>query len=720
VARSPSLPLARWTRLVVRFRRPVIACWLAVLAAGASLTLLLPGHLATSIAVPGTESQRAESALARGFGERTEGTFTVAFRVRHSSDRGVQSRLRDRIVRASHVLPGGRLGTFRAGGGVVYGELQTTLSLQRAKAYTSTLRHALRDPGGPAALVTGQPAIQHDLDPRLAADLRRGEALAVPLALLALALVLGISLALAIPFLFAACTIAGTLALLFLTAEFVSVTSYATNLVALIGLGLAVDYSLLVVCRYREELERCETREEALERTMGGAGRAVAFSGAAVAIGLALLLLVPVPFIRTMGLAGLLIPLVSIAAALTLLPALLSFSGPAVFARLRLSRADRPPREPWAALARAVMRRPVAVFASTAALLVAAAAPILFLQLTPGSLSSLPLSTEATRALVVMRGAFGSGALTPTEIAVDSGKTGGARQPDVRAAVARLEDELFHDPEVYVVASGKNALYVSSDGRYARVLVIGRHEYGEPASRALVGRIRSDLVPAARFPGGAQVLAGGAPPKGVDFLARTYGSLPWLVLIALALTFLVLARAFRSLLMPLKAVLLNLLSAAASYGLLVVVFRFGIGAGLLGVQRSAEIEGWVPVFLFATLFGLSVDYEVFLVSRIREEWDAHGDNAAAVAAGLERTGRVITAAALVMAASLSGFVVGSVPGLQQFGLGLALAVLIDATLVRALLVPSLMAILGRWNWWLPSRLARPHPVPLPRLEEAFE
>ena len=390
------------------------------------------------------------------------------------------------------------------------------------------------------------------------------------------------------------------------------------------------------------------------------------------------------PFVRTLGLAGLLIPLVSIAAALTLLPALLSWCGPGAFARRRARR-----REPWAALARAVMRRPVLVFATTTALLLAAAAPALFLHVTPGSLSSLPASTEATRGLAVLRDAFGPGAVTPTTVVVDAGQRGAARGPAVHAAVERLANGLFHDPEVYVVATGRRAPYVSTDGRYARVLVIGRHEYGQPTSRRLVARIRDALVPAAQFPAGTRVVAGGATPQGVDFLARTYAYLPWLVALALLLTFGVLVRAFRSVLLPLKAVVLNLLSVAAAYGLLVAVF-------------GTEIEGWVPVFLLAALFGLSLDYEVFLVSRMREEWTARGDNEAAVAVGLERTGRLITAAALVMAVSFAGFVVGGVPGLQEFGLGLALAVLIDATLVRALLVPSFMAIAGRWNWWLPS------------------
>jgi uncharacterized membrane protein YdfJ with MMPL/SSD domain len=721
VARSSSLPLARWTALVVRFRRPILAAWLVLLVAGVSLSLLLPAHLGTSFAVPGTDSARADAALARGFGERPEGTFTVVFRVRHSSDAGVQRRLRARLEAAAGALPGGRLGTFRAGAGLVSGDLETNLSLQSAKAYTSPLRRALRRSGGPAALVTGQPAIQHDLDPRLTADLHRGEMLALPLALLVLAFVLGVSLSLAIPFVFAACSIAGTMALLFATAQVASVNSYAPNIVGLIGLGLAVDYSLLVVCRYREELEQGVPREVAIVRTMAGAGRAVVFSGLAVTIGLALLLFVPVPFVRTLGLAGLLIPLVSIGAALTLLPALLSFCGHGVFARVRLRRATRRPREPWAALARAVMRRPVAVLVPTVVLLLAAAAPALFLRLTPGSMSSLPPSMEATRGLAVLRSAFGPGALTPTQIAVDAGRPGAARQPQVHAAVERLVDRLFHDPEVYVVAMGSKSPYVSADGRYARIVVVGRYEYGDPASRELVARIRDHFVSSARFPAGTQVRAGGAPPQGVDFLARTYGRLPWLVLVAFLATYLVLARAFRSLLLPLKAVLLNLFSVAAAYGLLVAVFRYGVGAGVLGVHRSAEIEGWIPVVLFAVLFGLSIDYEVFLVSRMREEWDARRDNTAAVAFGLERTGRLITAAALVMAIAFSGLVAGSVPGLQQIGLGLALAVLIDATLVRALLVPSFMAIVGRWNWWLPSRLI-PLPPRLrsPRLEEALD
>ena len=216
-----------------------------------------------------------------------------------------------------------------------------------------------------------------------------------------------------------------------------------------------------------------------------------------------------------------------------------------------------------------------------------------------------------------------------------------------------------------------------------------------------------------------RVYAGGGPPQGVDFLERSYGTFPWLVAGVLVLTYLVLMRAFRSLILPLKAVLLNLLSVAASYGMLVVFFKWGFGNTLAGLYQFPQVEGWIPIFLFAMLFGLSMDYEVFLVSRMREAWDEERDNVRAVSYGLERTGTIVTAAAIIMVAAFSGFVAGRVVGLQQFGLGLAVAIFVDATIVRALLVPALMAWFGRWNWWLPPSLARlvrvpPSPLAEPR------
>ncbi len=705
--------LERWTRAVVRRRLAVLACWAVVLAAGAWAATQLPSRLTSSFAVPGTESDRAATLLADHFDERPEGSFVVVFRVAHPSDRALRARLQRRLDEAAQALPTGHARALRAGGGILFGEVATALDFQDAKNYTDDLRRALRARPGPAAVVTGQPAVQHDLDPILSADLGRGEALAVPLALLVLLALFGLTAAVAIPFLIAACTIAGSLAVVYAVAGSLTTATYVTNLVALIGLGLAVDYSLLVVHRFREELDRGVDPDEAVVRTMATAGRAVAFSGTAVAIGLGLLLFVPVPFVRSMGVGGLLVPLLSIAAALTLQPALLSLLG-------RRGAAGRRTGKPvesgvWARLARSVMRRPKSILAAGTVLLLLLAAPALWLRLVPGSFAGVPSSTESARGLALLRDGVAPGAVTPTHVVVDAGAAGAARRGETGQAVNRLVDSLARDPEVLVVASGRRHPYVDPTGRYARVIVVARHEYGAPASQRLVHRLRDRLVPAARFPTSATVEAGGAPPQGVDFVETAYGAFPWLVLGVLLVTYVALLRAFRSLLLPLKAVLLNLLTVAAVYGVLVAVFQWGIGAGLLGLERTTDVEGWIPIFLFAILFGLSMDYEVFLVMRMRESWDHVADNTRAVAHGLERTGRIVTAAALIMVAAFSGFLAGRVAGLQQLGFGLALAVLLDATIVRALLVPSLMAVLGRWNWWLPApvaRLARVAPSPL--------
>ena len=707
----------RWTRAVLRFRGPVLLCWLAVLAVGVVASFRLSGLLANVFTVPGTQSDQARLILQRGFGERPDGVFTVVF---HAKTGRVA--LQHKLTTAAPLVPTGHASQLKQVGGIFFGEVDTTLDLQHAKGYTDTLRSVL-----PGAYVTGAPAIQHDLEPVLSHDLRRGEAIAVPIALAILLTVFGLSLAVLLPFLFAACSISGTLAAVYVLAHAFTMVSYVANLVELVGLGLAIDYSLLVVYRFREELARDDDDVDgAIVRTMATAGRSVLFSGVTVAIGLGLLLFVPVPFIRSLGVGGFLVPLASLAAAATLQPALLSLLGSRGARRYPVARLLRERfRLPvpllrgtvdveqglWARLARTIMRRPLPFLLAGVLLLVAAAVPAAWLHVTPGSISALPGGSDSVRGLTLLRERAGAGALTPIELVVDTGQGGGVRTPELKRAVKRLLNAAFHDPEAYITASGPQPPYVDPTGRYRRVYVVGRHEYGEPASQALVRRLRAALIPRARFPTGVRVYVGGAPAQGVDYLTRSYAWFPWLAIAALVLTYVVLLRAFRSVLLPLKAVLLNLLSVAAVYGLLVVIFRWGVGARLLGLYRVDQIEGWIPIFLFAMLFGLSMDYEVFLVTRMRESWDDVHDNARAVAHGLERTGRIITAAALIMVAAFSGFVAGRVAGLQEFGVGLALAILIDATLVRAILVPSLMAVFGRWNWWLPGGGSRSsHPT----------
>jgi RND superfamily putative drug exporter len=351
------------------------------------------------------------------------------------------------------------------------------------------------------------------------------------------------------------------------------------------------------------------------------------------------------------------------------------------------------------------MRYPKLVAGATTGLLLLLTLPLLSLQLGPGANEGIPRKLEAVRGYDVLTAAVGAGAVAPTNIVVDTGKGGGADDPAIRGAVAELERRLEADPQVAAVQLDSTQQHVDPTSRYLNIEAIGQEDYGKPESLEFVDRLRGDIIPSSGFPEGATLYAGGGPPGGKDFLDLTYSWFPWLLAAVLVATFFLLMRAFRSLVLPLKAIILNLLSIGAAYGLLVVVFKWGAGewAGLIAYD---QIEGWIPIFLFAMLFGLSMDYEVFIVSRMRETWEEERDNVRAVSYGLERTGTIVTAAALIMVAAFSGFIAGSLVGLQQFGFGLAVAIFVDATIVRALLVPSLMALFGRWNWWLPASVAR--------------
>ncbi len=712
--------MAGWTRFVLRHRRSFLALWIAVLLAGGFASSRLSALLSNTFAVPGTGSEHVRQVLQTHFGDRTDGVFTVVFELPKGSVAGLgasplRQRLTAAVKHAAATLPGGKPAPFNAavtpaGTAVVYGDVVSTLNIAQAKGYTDRVLHALGRPAGVERVyVTGAAAIQHDLDPVFNADLRHGELMiALPIALLVLLAVFGISWAVTIPLVFAACTIEGTLGIVYGVAHLAATPTYATNLVQLIGLGIAVDYSLLIVYRFREELGAGLSADDAVVRTMQTAGRAVIFSGIAVALGLALLVAMPLPFMRMLGIAGFLIPVVSILAAASLQPVLLSYYGRRGTARKRIlpGRPTEPDSGLWARLARSIMARPWAYLTGGVAVLVAAAVPAFSIQVTPGSTFGIPRTSQSVQGFDLLRRAVGPGAVTPLQVLVDAGASGAVRSAPTRAAVKRLVVELQSDPEVAKVYTGSTSHFVDPSGRYEQVVVAGRHDYGFPQAQAFVRRLRGTLIPNARFPASTSVLVGGGAAQGVDFLHQAYTSFVPLIAGVLVLTYLLLMRAFRSVLLPVKAVLLNLLSVGASYGMLVVFFKWGVGHRLFGLYQFGQVEGWIPIFLFAMLFGLSMDYEVFLVTRMREAWDGGADNVSAVAHGLERTGRIITAAAIIMCAAFSGFVAGRIVGLQEFGLGLAVAIFVDATVVRCLLVPALMAILGRWNWWLPASFAR--------------
>jgi uncharacterized membrane protein YdfJ with MMPL/SSD domain len=708
-----SKALDRWTRVVIRLRWLVVAAWFVVFLVSGFLSGQLQDLFRSQAGVPGTESQRVNDILEDDFGQKSYAGMTLVVRAEGGAAGSLVPQVEQAAIKAANVLPTGEVvGVQTVSDEVVTATIASSLDVPDAKGYTEKLREAIGPIPGAETYLTGNAAIAGDLDPVFERDLRVGELfIALPIALLILIFVFG-TLAFLLPFVFALVSIPTTLAFVWVFAHWIDMEQSVQNLVTFIGLGIAIDYSLLIVYRYRDELKKGLSREDAVAKTMQTAGRAVVFSGTAVAIGLALLLGMPVPVMKGFGLAGLLVPLISIAATLTLLPVLL-YSLEARLDRVRLvpkrvlerrESADEH-KNFWVAHAHRIMRRPVLFATAALVILLVLASPVLRMELGPGTNEVLPQNLESTQGLRILSAAVGKGALDPTEIIVDTGGAGRATQQGTTLAVANLVARLNSDPEVGLVQQPAGPGGIDPQGRFVRLQVTGKHDFGEQESEAFVDRLRDQIVPAMSVPAGTVVFVGGTAASGVDFLDKTYGAFPWLIGAVLLLTYFLLMRAFRSLLLPLKAIALNLLSIGAAYGLLVAAFKWGLGSPF-GLIEYDQITGWIPVFLFAMLFGLSMDYEVFLVSRMREEWDATHDNTKAVSLGLAKTGRLVTAAGLIMCAAFGGFLAGSFVELQQFGLGLAAAILIDVTIVRALLLPSVMALMGRWNWYLPRWLAR--------------
>jgi RND superfamily putative drug exporter len=313
---------------------------------------------------------------------------------------------------------------------------------------------------------------------------------------------------------------------------------------------------------------------------------------------------------------------------------------------------------------------------------------------------------ESAQALELVKNRIGPGAATPHEVVIDLGTSGRNLDPDIDAARLELASKLLQDPEIFIVATGKKTPYVDLSGRFMRLFIIGKSDLGAKKTQHLVRVLRSDYLTQTSFPEGTKIYLGGAPAQGLDLIDSIDKAFPWIVLLMLVLAYVILLRAFRSLIMPLKAIILDLISIVVAYAALVWGFRFGIASWFFDTYRLDQIEAWALVFLFAVLFGLSMDYEVFIVSRMREAKNNGATNNEAIVEGLAHTGGVVTAAAIILVAALGGLVVGHIPGLQQIGVGLACGVLIDATIIRGLMLPAAMVLLNRWNWWLPESAAR--------------
>ncbi|MDQ6816354.1 MAG: MMPL family transporter, partial [Actinomycetota bacterium] len=529
------------TKIAIRHRALVLGGWLALFAFGGYAASNLGSLLSNQFTVPGSESQRGLDVLRNKFHQRSDGAFTLVvqstgaplspFAVEAAAQRG-----------ASQLTNGKAAPVQRAAPGVLYAQINTSLKNTESSDRTAAVRSAIGPIPGAHVYLTGFPALNHDTQPLYSQDLARGELIAIPIALLVLAFMFATLGGILVPIVFAMITIPTTLGGVWIVAHLLSMATYVTNIVSLIGIAIAVDYSMLVVFRYREELTRQKDPEQALLTTMATAGRATIFSGSTVAVGLALLAFMPLPFIRSMGIGGLLVPLVSIAASATLLPALLSLLGRRVNSlrivpRSILERRAASDRGMWTRLAHMIMRRPIPVLVASAAVLLAVAWPALHLKVTGGDNRSTPGGTNATDGLFVLERTLGPGALAPHQILVDTGHPGGALEAPVKAAELRLVKRLRSDPAIDPSSIIAPALLAPARAHAASVLDLtnqivqirasGYSDSGTPAATDLVHRIREQYVPAAGFPG--RVLVTGAPEFGGDFLAKAYGAFPWLV-----------------------------------------------------------------------------------------------------------------------------------------------------------------------------------------------
>ncbi len=490
-----------------------------------------------------------------------------------------------------------------------------------------------------------------------------------------------------VPLLMAIVSIMTTFLVLWGVSAVTDVSMIVEFLVALIGLGVAIDYSLIVVVRWREERAHGHTGEEAVVRAMSTAGRAVVFSGTTVAIGLLAMIVLPLPFLRSIGYAGMLIPLVSVIVAITLLPIVLLKVGN------RLDwphiRSDDKASRSWTAWAAFVVRR--RWIAAGLALVVLAALAIAALSLQPGSpnLDTLSKHGQARAGLVALeRSGIGGGALEPIEILTAAGHS--------QAVAARLRG-----------VPGVAGAFAAGGPQWQRagtalVDVIPHADGSSAAGRGTTAAVRN-----AAHSIGPEVRVGGIGAENADFVSAIYGSFPVMIALIAVLTFLLLARAFRSLLLPLKAVVLNIISVAAAWGVITLVWQEGHGSSLLwGIAATHSVTAWIPLMIFAFLFGLSMDYEVFILARMREEFDGTGSTDTAVVRGIGRTGRLVTSAALILFLAFVSMASGPETDIKVFATGLAAGILLDATIIRALLVPAVVSLFGRWNWWLPARPAR--------------
>ena len=682
-------------RFVLRHRLLVVLTWLAALVAGGAAAGSVSDRLSFDFSLPGQPGYQAEQQLIGTFGTSTADTF----------------------VPVLTVPAGETVQQHAAEIGKVFASVRAALPQARVVDLASTgdARFVTDDDRSTFALVQGPepqgfgPGIEATLTPTLQAAAKASgldagltsynllaaggetdgpsvlvETLFGALGALAVLIFVFASFLALVPLMIAAVSILTTFLLVLGLTYLTDVSFVVQFLIALVGLGVAIDYSLLLVSRWREERAHGHTNDEAVVIAVKTAGHAVLASGITVAISLLALLVVPVPFLRSMGLGGMLIPLVSVAVVLTLLPALLSKAGPRVdWPRIRH---DAVAARGWSAWARLIVRRRWIAAGAAAIVLGLIIAPVFGIKIGQAGTASLARSGPAYDALRTLQtGGVGDGVLTPIEVLVPQG--------EARAAVDAAKG----------VAGVRTAVVGGTRDGLSVVDVIPVTETVDSTSNEVVNGVRTAVEGA--VDGSVGVAGTGAVVQ--DYFRAVYDNFPYVLALIAIITFVLLVRTFRSLLLPIKAVLLNLVSMAAVFGAVVFFWQEGHGSGaVFGVSPTGAITFWLPVIIFAFLFGLSMDYEVFILARMREEYDATGSTGQAVVTGLGRTGRLVTSAALILFFSFAALASSPGTDIKVLGTALGVGILIDATLVRALLVPALVSLFGRWNWWLPGWLAR--------------
>jgi putative drug exporter of the RND superfamily len=607
------------------------------------------------------------------------------------------------IAAAAKVNPGSRVSSFWSTGSRAYlSEDRHTafaeiyppgLPAFSSSTHIKDVRAALKKatPAGVDAQLTGRDAIQEASSGGGTGPSILTEALIGGLgSLVILFFVFGTLPAVLMPIVIAAASILNTFTLVWILTYITNVSIIVQFLIALVGLGVAIDYALLMIFRFRDELREGEDVETALVETMTHAGRSVIVSGSTVAVGLLSMLILPLPFIRSIGIGGLLIPTVSVLAAITLLPALLATLGTRINSvRLlpkRLIDSGHPEDGVWGRWANFVMRRPLPVAA--VGLVIVGALVYSGLQLNPSEAQAkdFPGTGDAINGRQTLSDAgISAGVMKPFDVLVENGRSRGP-------IVSKLQSV----PGLAGVVAPPDWI----KGSDSIVEAFPAQDSASKPVRTTIKNVQAALV-------GTGGTLGGVAAEDRDFVKAVYSNFPYVLAFVVLFTYILLARAFRSLILPLKAVVLNLVSLAAAYGIIVFIFQKGHGSNALwGVHATQSIIPWIPLMIFAFLYGLSMDYEVFMLTRMREAYDETGDTRRAISLGLARTGKLVTSAALVL--MFAFIVLASSPGvdIKQFGIGLAAGIIFDATVIRALLVPALMRLLGKWNWWMPSIAAR--------------